>query len=75
MSATPDAFTVVINGDPRTFDPPPANVAELVATLALGDVRIAVELNRRIVRRAVWGETPIAAGDTLEIVHFVGGGA
>ena len=36
--------------------------------------RVAVELNREIVARARWAETPVREGDQLEIVHFVGGG-
>ncbi len=36
--------------------------------------RVAVELNREIVPRARWAETPLHDGDQLEIVHFVGGG-
>jgi len=33
-----------------------------------------VEHNRRIVRRAHHAETPLGNGDTVELVHFVGGG-
>jgi sulfur carrier protein len=36
--------------------------------------RVAVELNRNIVPREHWSETPLSDGDKLEIVHFVGGG-
>jgi sulfur carrier protein len=71
--ATP--FSLTVNGETRTFDPPPATVAELVAALGLTATRVAVEVNRRIARRAAWGETALHSGDTVEIVHFVGGGA
>jgi thiamine biosynthesis protein ThiS len=50
------------------------SVARLVETLGLGQVRVAVELNRAIVRRASWETTEVKDGDTVEIVHFVGGG-
>jgi thiamine biosynthesis protein ThiS len=33
-----------------------------------------VELNRAIVPRAEHGSRKVAAGDAVEIVHFVGGG-
>jgi thiamine biosynthesis protein ThiS len=33
-----------------------------------------VEHNRQIVRRPALGDTALAAGDTVELVHFVGGG-
>jgi thiamine biosynthesis protein ThiS len=33
-----------------------------------------VERNREIVPRSLYAATPLAAGDALEIVHFIGGG-
>jgi len=42
--------------------------------LDLDPVRVAVELDRRIVKPPDWGATPIAGGARLEIVQFVGGG-
>ncbi|HEX8926654.1 MAG TPA: sulfur carrier protein ThiS, partial [Terriglobales bacterium] len=44
---------LIINGEDRTFESI-ANVAELIAQLALKGDRIAVELNRDIVPRANW---------------------
>ena len=38
------------------------------------DGPVAVELNREVVPRAQHSETQLKDGDTLEIVHFVGGG-
>jgi sulfur carrier protein len=35
---------------------------------------VVVELNRHIVRRTELAETPVRDGDTVELVHFVGGG-
>jgi sulfur carrier protein len=35
---------------------------------------VAVEHNRRVLRRAEHGETALAPGDELEVVTFVGGG-
>jgi thiamine biosynthesis protein ThiS len=35
---------------------------------------VVVELNRQIVRRPRLAETPLAEGDAIELVHFVGGG-
>jgi len=49
-------------------------VATLVAVLGLAATRVAVEVNRKIVRRANWPEVALAEGDAVEIVHFVGGG-
>jgi len=49
-------------------------VSELLAWLEVVPGRVAVELDRRIVRAADWPGTPVRAGAQLEIVQFVGGG-
>lgn len=36
--------------------------------------RIAVEVNREVVRRSLWPATIISNDDRIEVVHFVGGG-
>lgn len=50
------------------------SVSSLVEQLGLKSDRLAIELNRDIVPRVRWQETPLQDGDKLEIVHFVGGG-
>ena len=71
---------IQINGEPHdlpdaTGETPGAlNLVELVAHLKLAPERLAVELNRRVVRRAEWSQTFLSEGDRVEIVHFVGGG-
>jgi thiamine biosynthesis protein ThiS len=47
----------------------------LVEQLGMKSDRVAIELNREIVPREQWPQTPLHDGDQLEIVHFVGGGA
>lgn len=64
---------VVVNGQPRTIAPG-TTVAALVAELGLRREEVAVERNRVIVPRAEHDACPLVAGDTLEIVTFVGGG-
>ncbi len=64
---------VVVNGSPRTVRPG-VTLLELLAELELDPRMVVVEHNRRIVRRPALGETPVAAGDAIELVHFVGGG-
>jgi len=54
--------------------PAVSNVSELVRLLEIGEEGIAVELNKNIIRRRDWGETPVCDGDRVEIVQFVGGG-
>jgi sulfur carrier protein len=67
---------LIINGQTRELEAlhEGSTVAELVATLAMQADRVALEQNGASVPRAVWPQTPLAAGDRLEIVHFVGGG-
>jgi thiamine biosynthesis protein ThiS len=64
---------VVINGESRNFDGP-LTLAGLLQALGMKTDRVAVELNLDIVPRGQWDQTPLADGDRLEIVHFVGGG-
>jgi sulfur carrier protein len=64
---------VVINGERRDV-PAQTTLKDLVRLLDLKDDRVAVELNRSIVRRDRWPETILQEADRLEIVQFVGGG-
>lgn len=65
---------VIINGEEKQIEDG-LKVAELVALLELKAERLAIELNRKIIRRANWQITPLADGDKIEIVQFVGGGS
>lgn len=51
-----------------------ATVADLVRQLELAEDRVAVELNRRIVRRSEWASERLEPGASVEIVQIVGGG-
>ena len=64
---------VMVNDESRSL-PDGSTVADLVATLGLGPRRVAVEVNRTIVPRATYGDTVLHDGDTIEVIHFVGGG-
>jgi thiamine biosynthesis protein ThiS len=66
-------LTLTVNGEPLDL-PGPATVATLIAHLQLDTRKVAVELNREIVPRSTYATTSLNAGDTLEIVHFIGGG-
>ena len=63
---------LVLNGEDK--DVAADTVEGLISELGLANTRVAVELNRAIVRRASWAETPLEDGDVVEVVHFVGGG-
>ena len=64
---------IVLNGEDREVADG-ATVTELLATLGLEGVLVAVERNEEIVPRAEHAQTTLAAGDAVEVVHFVGGG-
>ena len=64
---------VFVNGESKELSGT-HSLAELIEQLDLPAVRIAVELNREVVRRGDWSVTELHDGDQIEIVHFVGGG-
>jgi thiazole synthase len=64
--------SITLNGDPRRTNA--ATIADLVRELDLVPEKVAVERNGEIVPRSTLGDAPLAEGDKLEIVHFVGGG-
>ncbi len=64
---------IVVNGEERTA-PAGQNIIGILAVLGLEADRLAVELNRSIVKKTDWNSTPVEDGASLEIVQFVGGG-
>ncbi len=64
---------LVLNGEDRNFADV-TSIAGLVAALGLDVRKVAVELNLEIVPRSAYAATPVADGDRIEIVHFIGGG-
>ena len=72
MSIAP-SIEVVVNGEPRRVTDG-LTVAGLLAELAVDPARVALELDREIVRRPLWESTPVRPGSRVEIVWFVGGG-
>jgi thiamine biosynthesis protein ThiS len=65
---------LIINGETREFQDAP-HLLSLVDQLGMKGDRVAIELNGDLIPRERWNETPLAEGDKLEIVHFVGGGS
>jgi len=64
---------VVVNGERKQLAQG-ATLLEVLAELELDPRAVVVEHNRRIVRRPGLGDVKVAAGDAIELVHFVGGG-
>ena len=67
-----DTVSLTVNGETRTIAA--KTVADVVRELGLDPAKVAVEHNGVISPRSELGDTDVAQGDTLEIVHFVGGG-
>ena len=63
-----------LNGQPRQI-PAGLNLPALLQHLEIHADRVAVELNRQIVRKPDWDASRIEAGAEVEVVHFVGGGS
>ena len=66
-------MTITLNGDAYDLSGP-LTVSELLARLDIDPRRVAVEHNLIVLKRAVFDDTAIDAGDQIEIVNFVGGG-
>ncbi|MFN2397670.1 MAG: sulfur carrier protein ThiS [Gemmatimonadaceae bacterium] len=68
------ASLIVVNGEDRSVTPG-SSVGDLLRALELDPRMIVVEHNRVILRdRSAYDSLSLLPGDTIEIVHFVGGG-
>lgn len=68
-----DTIQVRLNGKERAIEGD-HTVASLLESLDLHPGMVVVELNRDILDRERYTEHTVSDGDTLELVHFVGGG-
>lgn len=66
-------MTIFINGEAREIGNA-VTVSTLLDKLELPRQRIAIELNRQVIRKQDWEATPVSENDKVEVVHFVGGG-
>lgn len=73
MSTTIEKIRIMLNGEEREVSAG-RTVGQLLADLELHPRMIVVEHNREILDRERYDETEVREGDTLELVHFVGGG-
>ena len=65
-------ITITVNGESRELEEG-TTLRALVGQFKLTPEKVAIELNRRLVRSAKY-DTPLKTGDEVEIVTFVGGG-
>jgi len=66
-------MTILVNGEIKEIQKE-INLSELLELLALPSERIAIELNREVVRKKDWANIKIKDADKIEVVYFVGGG-
>ena len=64
---------ILVNGETKQI-PQGLTIEQLVNSLELVSQRLAIEYNRKILKRENWPYQLISEGDRIEIVHFVGGG-
>jgi thiamine biosynthesis protein ThiS len=68
-----ETISVRLNGKERELDVG-HTLTTLLESLDLHPGMVVVELNREIVDRDHYPDVAVADGDTIELVHFVGGG-
>ena len=64
---------ITINGEKRELEKQ-LNLSEMLERFDLPRERVAVELNREVVRKRDWENIFIKDSDQIEVIHFVGGG-
>jgi thiamine biosynthesis protein ThiS len=68
-----ERIQVRLNGKDRQVEAG-LSVRGLIESLDLHPSLVVVELNREILDRDAYGDRVVQEGDTIELVHFVGGG-
>jgi len=65
---------ITLNGEPSAL-PRPMSIHELIETKGLDARKVAVEVNREVVPKALHHQRRLQTGDAVEIVTLVGGGS
>jgi thiamine biosynthesis protein ThiS len=66
-------ISISVNGEQHLTEEG-QTILELLRQLQIDPARVAVELDRRIVKQPRWANTVVGPGAEIEIVQFVGGG-
>jgi thiamine biosynthesis protein ThiS len=74
MQEQTSTIEIILNGKSASVATG-CTILDLLGEKELGERLVVVELNGAIVPRSDFGERVFSAGDKVEIVHFVGGGA
>jgi len=64
---------IELNGAPYVL-PDGASLHALVEALGLSGQALALAVNRRVVPRERWSDTPLQAADRVDVVRAIGGG-
>ena len=64
---------IIFNGKPRQLQAS-ISIQEFLDQLQLDCMQVVIEHNQSIITRQRLEETLLNNGDTLEVIHFVGGG-
>ena len=65
--------TIYFNGEKREIEEM-VTIDRLLDLFSLPKQRIAIEINRSVIRKGDWDKITVSAEDRIEVVHFVGGG-
>lgn len=65
--------TIVLNGEQKKIEDE-VTLDRLLDLFSLPRQRVAIELNKEVVRREQWETTKLKDSDLIEVIHFVGGG-
>lgn len=66
-------MNITVNGEPLEIDCG-TSVLGLLEHLDIAERKVAVERNLEIVPRSQYSTVELKENDTLEVVHFIGGG-
>jgi thiamine biosynthesis protein ThiS len=67
------SINIVLNGENKEVEQN-TRLSNLLRDLNLSADKIAVEINKNVVRKKDWQSININEADKIEIIHFVGGG-
>lgn len=68
-----NSILIFVNGQQQEV-PAEQSVTALLQRLEVASDRVAVEVNKTLVRKRDWEQTKVPGGAQIEIVEFVGGG-
>lgn len=65
-------MVLIVNGE--SMETPASTLTELLKQLGIQQGKAAIEVNLSIIKKTEYNTFKLKEGDSIEIVHFVGGG-